>query len=84
MYETEVNRRVESSDQLPDEIVARFSELSDRIVRRTALPWGEHCTECVWPTCYKTCELYAPREDKKCQRFVNGMVRIPHPTSSNS
>ena len=84
MYETEVNRRVESPDQLPDEIVARFSELSDKIVRRTALPWGEHCTECVWPTCYKTCELYAPREDKKCQRFVNGMVRIPHPTSLNS
>lgn len=30
----------------------------------------------MWPTCYETCTLYTPREDLKCQRFVDGMVRV--------
>ena len=78
MYEAEVNRTVESIETLPLEILKRFTELRDRIVARTTLPWGEHCTECVWPTCYTTCELYSPRKDGACRQFVNGMVRINH------
>src|SRR6267143_116438 len=84
MYETEVNARVESTDQLPSEIIEKFSESATGIIGRTVLPWGEHCTECVWPTCYATCDLYKPREDKKCRRFVDGMVRIPCLTTANS
>jgi FkbH-like protein len=84
MYETEVNGRVESTDQLPSAIIEKFSESAKGIIGRTVLPWGEHCTECVWPTCYATCDLYEPREDKKCRRFVDGMVRIPCPTTTNS
>src|ERR1700722_18915509 len=63
MYEVESNSGVESVDQVPAEIIARFREFRDQVGSRTVLPWSEHCTECVWPTCYSTCEFYSPRED---------------------
>lgn len=78
MYEAEVNNTIESIESLPFDIRKRFAEYRDRIAARTVLPWGEHCTECVWPTCYTTCELYAPRVDGACRQFVDGMVRIDH------
>jgi len=78
MYEAEVNNSIESIDSLPPDIRRRFAEFRDQIVARTTLPWGEHCTECVWPTCYTTCELYSPRTDGACRQFVDGMVRIDH------
>jgi hypothetical protein len=56
--------------------VTRFSEFRAEIGSRTILPWGEHCTECAWPTCYTTCELYSPRIDGNCRLFVDGMVRV--------
>ena len=83
MYETEVNDRVEGAEQLPAEIQARFRELTGAVTARTVLPWGEHCTECVWPTCYTTCDLYEARDDGKCRRFVDGMVRVNLPGSAN-
>jgi FkbH-like protein len=84
MYETEANSRSESSSLLPAAVLARFAELgSDRLLARTALPWSEHCTECVWPTCYTTCDLYSPRQDGRCRRFVDGMVRIDLPAAPN-
>ncbi len=84
MYETEASYRVESIDQIPPSVQSKFQELTGQISERTVLPWGEHCTECVWPTCYTTCDLYTPREDLRCRRFVDGMVRIDHPGSPNS
>lgn len=84
MYETEVNQRIESSDQIPPEIAALFAESSATVKERTVLPWSEHCTECVWPNCYATCDLYSPREDGRCRRFVDGMVRINCPGTLNS
>ena len=83
MYETEANGRVESASDLPSHAIAAFGALRDKIVSRTVLPWGEHCTECVWPTCYKSCELYSPREDGRCRRFVDGMVRVECPGAVN-
>ena len=79
MYEAEANRRLESVDQIPPAIRERFLELRGQLASRTVLPWGEHCTECVWPTCYSTCDLYSPREDGRCRRFLDGMVRIDCP-----
>lgn len=76
MYEPEVNNRLESIDTIPPLIVKRFQELTSLVKFRTALPWGEHCTECAWPTCYTSCELYDPRRDGNCRLFVDGMVRI--------
>lgn len=76
MYETEVNQRTEGSDQIPPEVAVLLAESSRTVTGRTVLPWSEHCTECVWPSCYTTCDLYSPREDGRCRRFVDGMVRI--------
>ena len=79
MFEAEVNNRCESLVTIPSEILKCFAEYRDRIEARTLIPWGEHCTECVWPSCYGTCELYEPRNDGACRQFVDGVVRIPNP-----
>jgi FkbH-like protein len=84
MYEVEASRGVESVDQIPAEILARFLEFRDQLSSRTVLPWSEHCTECVWPTCYSTCEFYSPREDGRCRRFMDGMVRLDCPGAVTS
>src|SRR3984957_13947918 len=84
MYETEVNHKVESGSQIPADVVSALAELKGKLVARSVLPWSEHCTECVWPTCYTTCDLYSPREDGKCRRFTEGMVRVDCPSAANS
>lgn len=76
MYESESNALSASSSEIPVAVADRFGELAGQIEARTVLPWSEHCTECAWPTCYETCELYSPRQDGKCRRFVDGMVRV--------
>ena len=84
MYETEANRQRESLEQIPAEVIARLAEVKRTVVERSVLPWSEHCTECVWPTCYSSCDLYSAREDGKCRRFVDGMVRIDCTEALNS
>jgi FkbH-like protein len=83
MFESEVNDVVEQRTELPSDIRERFNESRDRISERTILPWGEHCTECVWPSCYKTCELYSPREDGACRLFSEGMARVENGKGPN-
>jgi FkbH-like protein len=84
MYETEANYEVESPDEIPAQGMRSFEHLRGRIHSRTVLPWSEHCTECVWPTCYTSCDLYSPRQDGRCRRFADGMVRIESPSAVNS
>ena len=84
MYETEVNYRTASSDEIPPHVIQQFGELNETVLARTVLPWSEHCTECVWPTCYSTCDLYSPREDGRCRRFTDGMVRVECPQAFNA
>jgi FkbH-like protein len=84
MYETEVNHGVESIDALPAAIVGRFAEMGAQLCLRTTLPWGEHCTECNFPICYTSCELYSPRTDGACRLFINGAVRIDCRDAVNS
>jgi FkbH-like protein len=83
MYESEVNRVREPLESLPPEIRQRFGELREQLEARSLLPWAEHCTECNWPVCYTTCELYTPRRDGACRLFVDGMARIDHPSGTN-
>jgi FkbH-like protein len=83
MYETEVNSTIERATQLLPEVREAFSAHPTPLVARTVLPWSEHCTECVWPTCYSTCEFYSPRSDGRCRRFRDGMVRLPLPEAAN-
>lgn len=78
MYEAEVNYSKEPIGSLPEAIRVKFAEYRDQVIARTTLPWGEHCTECAWPTCYVTCDLYSPRIDGACRQFSDGMVRIDH------
>ena len=78
MYEAEVNNSKESIETLPVEIRKRFAEFRDQVASRTTLPWGEHCTECAWPTCYTTCDLYEAREDGACRQFAGSATRIDH------
>lgn len=84
MYETEINQPTELSHQIPAEVALLLAESRGTVVERTVLPWSEHCTECVWPSCYTTCDLYSPREDGRCRRFLHGMVRIDCPDALNS
>ncbi len=47
------------------------------IAAMSLLFWGEHCIECAAPACFKTCDLYEPRSDGRCRRFIQGQVRNP-------
>jgi FkbH-like protein len=53
----------------------------ERLRSFSVMNWGEHCTECVYPTCYQTCSFYAPRPDGRCRRFRFGIERVSSPTS---
>jgi FkbH-like protein len=79
MYEAEVNGPTDSVDTVPPGVRERLREYRNQVEARTLLPWGEHCTECAWPSCYTTCELYEPRLDGGCRQFVGGVTRIPNP-----
>lgn len=76
MYEPELNNLVGDAEELPNHVRKAFTELKESVELRTVLPWGEHCTECNWPSCYTSCKLYTPRADGGCRLFVDGMVRI--------
>lgn len=78
MYEPEVNTGTEAAESLDAAVLAQFAEYRERVAARTLLPWGEHCTECVWPVCYTTCALYERRADGGCRQFVGSAVRIDH------
>lgn len=84
MYETEANRKSAPENEVPAEISAQFGGMNARLEARTVLPWSEHCTECAWPTCYRTCDLYEPREDGRCRRFADGIVRVDSSSALNS
>ena len=81
MYESEASHLTNELSEIRPEILARFAESRGTVLRRTLIPWGEHCTECVWPTCYSTCDLYEARQDGGCRRFAQGMVRIDYQAS---
>lgn len=76
MFELEVNHVRPSSEELSDEIRDQFPALEGNIQGIALLPWEEHCTECAMPQCYETCDLYEPRKDGKCRRFIGGIVPI--------
>ena len=79
MYESEVYIKTIQGN-LPHEICKKFSDTYGDIKSRSMLHWTEHCTECSIPTCFKTCDLYSPRIDGKCQRFVEGIERVIQPS----
>ncbi|WP_163921800.1 HAD family hydrolase [Photobacterium sp. Alg240-V54] len=81
MYQLEVlsHQDLQQAICLPDEVRQAFisgQSIIDQCVKYSVLQWEEHCTECAMPACYKTCELYQPRRDGHCRRFINGIVPL--------
>jgi FkbH-like protein len=72
MYET-IDSTTRAGIVLPADALAKFNELSSRIEARSLIVWGEHCSECSYPTCYTLCAFYTPRRDGHCRRFANGI-----------
>ncbi len=44
-----------------------------RLAGRSQIVWGEHCSECAYPSCYSSCAFYDPRPDLNCRRFEAGV-----------
>ena len=73
MRESAIDARQPVRITIPPEIKERFAETRDAILDRTVLLWGEHCTECAFPSCYSSCEFFVPRADMNCRRFQFGI-----------
>lgn len=74
MYET-VDNAAQADLSLPPAARDRFHELARMVEARSLIVWGEHCSECAYPSCYASCAFYTPRRDGDCRRFVNGIER---------
>ena len=48
-----------------------------RIRAASLVLWTEHCSECSYPSCYKTCDLYEPRFDLHCRTLKFGIKKTP-------
>jgi FkbH-like protein len=71
MFEVEVAHIALDSHELPSKIREEF--LAPRSITHLSLTsWEEHCTECAWPQCYTTCDLYSARSDGNCRRTIDG------------
>lgn len=65
--------------RLPGQIREQYGP--QRILSFATVSWGEHCTECAFPTCYTTCSFYQARPDGRCRRFEHGIFRAEQPTT---
>jgi FkbH-like protein len=74
MYET-VDNCANVRMSLPPETQRQFRELASTVEARSLMVWGEHCSECAFPTCYTSCAFYTPRRDLHCRRFADGIER---------
>src|SRR5262245_49553222 len=76
MYEVEIEHSwLSAEDCLPPDIKAQFTERRT-LTHITPIQWEEHCTECSWPACYTSCDLYNPRNDGNCRRTIDGFSPV--------
>ncbi|WP_445163058.1 HAD-IIIC family phosphatase [Mycobacterium sp. Dal123C01] len=61
---------------LPTEVAGAFAATQAALAMRSAIIWGEHCSECAFPSCYSSCEFYTPRIDLHCRRFTGGIEAV--------
>ncbi len=59
--------------EMPPADADHFREARASLAMRSTIVWGEHCSECAFPSCYASCEFYTPRSDLHCRRFTNGI-----------
>ncbi len=76
MKETVQFESAELEVELPDDVVAQMRDFRSRIAERSLIVWGEHCSECAFPSCYSQCTYYSPRADMHCRRFENGIEAV--------
>lgn len=76
MKETTCTSSLDSVPPIPEKELQEFHELSGRILERSVVVWGEHCTECAYPKCYASCAFYTPRWDMNCRRFQTGIESV--------
>lgn len=76
MFDFEAGSLRLSDDSIPQAVRQVLQETRSRIAAFSLTPWEEHCTECAIPDCYRTCDLYEPRIDGKCRRFVGGIGSV--------
>ena len=72
MYET-VDNHGHAIMSLPPEIQQKFCDLASEVEARSLIVWGEHCSECAFPSCYTSCAFYTSRRDGHCRRFADGI-----------
>ena len=82
MYESEIYPK-SIKEEIPGDILDQFIHMRAMVELRSLMHWTEHCTECAMPQCFKTCDLYVPRVDGKCNRFLNGIERIAPELTGN-
>ncbi len=77
LYEFQIAHGSQRSAQdLVGAVTTCFTDPDSEISARSVQLWEEHCTECAWPDCYRSCELYEARADGHCRRFVQGSVPV--------
>ncbi len=77
MYEIEIRHSVENGENIPENIREQFLDTGLGPASLVSVAqWEEHCTECAMPMCYQTCDLYEPRSDGKCRRFLEGITPV--------
>ncbi len=77
MYEFQIGHgKQRAARELLGEVAEYFVDHDSAVTARSVDLWEEHCTECAWPDCYSSCELYEARMDGHCRRFVQGSVPV--------
>lgn len=76
MKRTVPSDRLPARLAIPAQVADGFAGLAARLHARSQLLWDEHCTECDYPACYKSCAFYSPRADFHCRRFEAGIETV--------
>ncbi len=76
MIETVIGDGAVARVSLPQAAAAGFAATRAAVLARSAIVWGEHCSECAYPTCYASCAFYTPRSDLHCRRFEAGFEPV--------
>ncbi len=67
-YDARLNKEQPTRADLP-------YSATDDVDAISLMVWGEHCTECAAPACYKSCDLFEARPDTRCRRFRFGIYK---------
>ena len=76
MKETVALENAQAQMRLSSAMADARATTFDLIFNRSMIVWGEHCSECAAPSCYRACSFYTPRPDGHCRRFTHGQETI--------